>query len=128
MPQQSIVHPVSPFACTCPCESGSISSASARVGSSWTVGNGSNDPNKACCMTGNFPSTSAWYILIIPELTLSHVLTTEMSSSMGECQRKEAVLIELIKEIHERYMYFEEKASRISGSWIHLGLRCLWPD
>lgn len=44
-------------------------------------------------MTGSFPKTSAVNILIIPELTLSHVLTAEMSSSMGECQRREAVLI-----------------------------------
>ena len=63
-------------------------------------------------MTGSLLNTSARYILIMPELTLSHVLTcgvqrymvggvdemgrgltAEMSSSMGECHRSEAVLI-----------------------------------
>jgi hypothetical protein len=63
-------------------------------------------------MTGNLPKTSALYILIMPSLTFAQVLTchmpglleiasikvceqltTEMSSNMGECQRREAVLI-----------------------------------
>jgi len=33
------------------------------------------DPNKKCWITGSLLRTSAWYILIMPWLTLSHVLT-----------------------------------------------------
>jgi hypothetical protein len=42
-------------------------------------------------MTGSLPSTSAAYIFCIPAFTLSHVFTAEMSSSIGECQRSDAV-------------------------------------
>lgn len=33
-------------------------------------------------MTGSFPKTSAMYILIMPELTLSQVLTYEVESGV----------------------------------------------
>lgn len=51
------------------------------------------EPNRKCWTTGSLPRTSAVNILTIPELTLSHVLTAEMSSSIGECHRRDAVLI-----------------------------------
>ena len=50
------------------------------------------------------PNTSARYILPIPSLTFFHVFTAEISSNMGECHRSDAVLIEFIKAIQERYM------------------------
>lgn len=76
-------------------------------------------------MTGSLPRTSASYIFFIPSFTLAHDLTAVISSSMGECQRSEAVLIELMKDIHDKYMYLSAKASIISGSCMDFGLRCL---
>jgi hypothetical protein len=106
IPQQSIAHPLS--ACTCPCASGSIGPSSSNAffssGSCSGVGKGNSEPKKACCMTGSLPSTSASYIFLIPSLTFDQLLTAVMSSSMGECQRSEAVLMELMKEMQERYM------------------------
>lgn len=44
---------------------------------------GSRLPNQKCCMMGNLDSTSTWYILIMPALTLAQLGTLLTSSSMG---------------------------------------------
>lgn len=55
-------------------------------------------------MMGSLFSTSAMYIFNMPELTLSHVFTADMSSSIGECHRSDAqVLIELMNFMHAKY-------------------------
>jgi hypothetical protein len=46
-----------------------------------------------CCATGSLASTSALYIFKRPELILSHVLTADISFSIGECHTRDAVLI-----------------------------------
>ena len=42
-------------------------------------------PIGKCCITGNFPSTSTLYILIMPLLIFAQYGTPEMSYNVGLC-------------------------------------------
>src|SRR5690606_12668159 len=83
---------------------------------------GISPPNKKCCITGSFPSTSLSYIFNMPPLIFPQFLAPDTSSNMGECHRRSAVvLMLLINAMQPRYMYSFEYSSSISSLCIDLG-------
>jgi len=50
------------------------------------------DPKRKCCITGNLPNTSAWYIFDIPVLIFVQLSTPEMLYRIGECSANGPVL------------------------------------
>ena len=79
--------PKSPCGCACAwprcASSASASALTAMTGPSYAR----REPKRKCCITGSLPSTSARYILTMPALTLSHVLTCRSARGSANAVR-----------------------------------------
>src|SRR5690242_19014875 len=106
IPQQS-PHPT--LACTClfPASSvntltsppsGSSSSSGTPASSSVLIPStaGTSDPNRKCCITGNFSRISLTNIFRMPPSILPQFLLAEMSSSMGLCHLNPSTFLTLL--------------------------------
>lgn len=82
------------------------------AGAAGSTSHEKREPKGRCCTTGNFESTSALNILIMPLLILPQPsLIPEISNRMGECSQNGPFFTSLMKPIAEKYILVWRKSS-----------------
>jgi hypothetical protein len=100
-----------------------VASPAADVAASGSRSHENRDPKGKCWTTGNFDSTSALNILIMPLLILPQPSRIpDTSKSTGLCSQKGPVLTSLMKPMAEKYMFAVRRRATVSGLRMSAGL------